>query len=237
MKSISILAMLSVVLMPVPELQAATITLGTQSPGALGENCIPFGCPGIFGISRYQEVYSSSAFAGPISILAVTLFNTTSTFPSETNAVTSGTYTFSFSTTSKPVGGLDTANLNNNVGANSQVFFSGAQGGPLVGTEFTVIGTTPFTYDRSLGNLLLNIDISSLGTDTITFFDSDQGPNVVLSRAFNGVPPETSNGLVTRFEFSAVPEPGTLLLLVSGLTALSVSVWGRSVGSSCTSKK
>jgi len=227
MKSIGTLAVLLVVLMPVPVLQAATITLGTQSPGNLGENCIPFGCPGNFGISRYQEVYSSSAFAGPINILAVTFFNTTSTFPPESNAVTSGTYTFSFSTTSKLVGGLDTANLNNNVGANSQIFFSGAQGGPLLGTEFKVTGTTPFTYDRSLGNLLLNIDMSSLGTDTFAFFDFDSGPSVVLSRAFNGVPPETSNGLVTRFEFSAVPEPGTLLLLASGLTALGVGFWRR----------
>ena len=51
---------------------AATITIGTRSPGNLGDNCIPFGCAGRFGIDRYQQLYVGSAFPGPIQIDAIT---------------------------------------------------------------------------------------------------------------------------------------------------------------------
>jgi hypothetical protein len=117
------------------------------------------------GIREFEQ-----AVPGPITILAITFFDSFSTYPDEPNAVTAADYTFSFSTTSKLVGGLDLTNLNNNFGVDNQVFFSGALGGPLSGIEFTVTGTMPFTYDPSLGNLLLNISLSNRDSDSWTFF-------------------------------------------------------------------
>jgi hypothetical protein len=206
----------------VPAGQTDTITLGTHSPGFAGENCIPFGCPGLFAISEFQEVYSSTAFPGPILISAITFFNTVDI--GESHTVTPGFYSFSLSTTSRPVGGLDTLDLSSNIGADNRELFSGALGGSPSGTELTIIATTPFSYEPGLGNLLLDIHIATSGPDTFTFFDSDAGPSAVLSRAFLGVPPEANNGLVTAFQFepTPAPQPGSLGLLALGLTALSV---------------
>ena len=148
-------------------------------------NCLPFGCATANFITEYQQVYSSSSFFShtiPFDIAAVSFFTTLDPTP---EMMTPGTYTIIFSTTSAPVGGLDTITLSNNVGlVGSQVFFSGTLGG-TVGTDLTIggNGATPiFVYDPTQGNLLLDITISSPGQDTGITFDAET-PSSLMSRA------------------------------------------------------
>ncbi len=202
---------------------AETITVGEKSPDYSGENCIPFGCPELFSLSRYQQVYSADAFSGPMNILSITFFNSLR-IGYESNKVTPATYVVGFSTTSAPVGGLDPVNLENNIGADSLLFFSGALGGSLAHPEFTITGAAPFQYDPREGNLLLDIAIIDAGPDSMTFFDFQQ-PADLFSRIFNGQPKEINTGLVTQFQYSTAakaPEPGILTLLGAGLAGLAM---------------
>ena len=83
-------------------------------------NCYPFGCGrGETGqASRYQQVYSSSQFAGPITIGAVQFYF--SEFAG--NPLTVGTYEFYLSTTGRQVGGLDTRQFDSNSGHDRALF-------------------------------------------------------------------------------------------------------------------
>lgn len=104
-------------------------------------NCIPFGCPGSYPITTYQEDYTSTAFPGPVTITGIDFFNTE--FIGGVPAA--GTYDFSLSYTSKPVGALDLTNPANNITSGSQAFFGGSLPG-LSGGMLDFTGT-PFSYD------------------------------------------------------------------------------------------
>ena len=102
---------------------ATTITFGNPASGEA--NLFPFSSEysALFA-TRYQQVYNEALFSGLSDISAVTFYGVSGPgFAPGTNA--SGTYTLSLSTTSKPVGGLDTS-MANNLGVDSQTFFSGA---------------------------------------------------------------------------------------------------------------
>jgi hypothetical protein len=214
----TLFACLVLLVLVVPQNSVAdTITVGVRDSGNLGENCIPFGCPSSFGLNAYQQVYSSDAFPGAINIDSVTFFNSVS-LPSEPNSSTTADYVFSLSTTAKAVGELDLVDLTSNIGPDSQ-FFGSSTGGPLTGTQLTVSGD-PFLYDPASGNLLLNVSITSAGSDTFLFLDFQQpSPSAPFQRAYNGIPlSERPAGLVTEFGFTPVPVPPTLFLLGTGVT-------------------
>jgi PEP-CTERM motif len=123
------------------------------------------------------------------------------------------------------VNGLDT-DMANNVGPNDETFFSGTlpaypstPGGAMT---FTI--ASPFLYDPSAGNLLLDIQISGVTNGSTALFvaqDGDFGTD--SSRMVNGNAEGTSSyGLVTTFGLgtTSVPEPGSLTLAMIGLAAV-----------------
>jgi hypothetical protein len=193
---------------------ASSVTIGVSDPTS--PNCIPFGCPDGFVLTRYQQVFDASAFSGPIAIDAMTLFHTT-TFGA---VLATASYSISFSTTAKPVGGLSTA-LGSNVGADQTFFALAAFAGGTMPAALTFTGISPFVYNPAAGNLLVDILVSVAGPDGGAFLDAER-TDPLTSRAFVQAGSGTADrlALVTRFDYhaaTAVPEPMTLVLLGSGL--------------------
>ncbi len=213
-------ALLSLALVPAG--RADQLTIGNVNSGEI--NAFPFSgtYQDNFGADRYQQVYNSSLFGGsPTSISSITFYATGGGFGPNAD----GTYTLSLSTTAASVNGLDT-DMANNVGPNDETFFSGtlpaypsASGGPMT---FTI--ASPFLYDPSAGNLLLDIQISGVTNDSTAAFVSQNGDfGTDSSRMVNGTATRgTSYGLVTTFGLGAtsVPEPGSLTLALIGLSAV-----------------
>ena len=201
---------------------AASILIGAP---ATGGNCFPFDCvingPG----NRYQQVYAASDFSGPFTITGVTFFDSLNPGATFTDA----DYTVSLSTTTKAVNGLDLVNLNNNVGGDNTLLFSGHRSG-ATGASFTLSGGS-FLYNPASGNLLLDIQLSNIGARGQGFLDSRNGDaGGLFSRAHNFDGGFNNLGLVTQFEgasVSTVPEPATLTLLGTGVFALARRTRGR----------
>ena len=208
--------------------QAAPITIGTATAG----NCYPFMCNDTGGNSgpsiQYQQVYSASAFPGLTTINSETFYSDFAQQFGGSNTLLGGTYVFSLSTTAAPVNGLSST-LSANIGADSTQVFSITipSGGVPFGTSHTFANTTAFVYDPAAGNLLLNIQVSD--QDNVpngsgnSYNDADtSGSLTSRAFAFNGSDSAVltdSVGLVTTFnaESTAVPEPGSLLLIAGGL--------------------
>jgi hypothetical protein len=219
------LCLMAGLLLSGPRLRADVVTVGSADT----TNCLPFGCAAANSVSEYQQVYLASSFVSalPFNIAAVSFFKTLDPTP---DLLTSGTYTISFSTTAKSVGGLDST-LDQNVGFDMRVFFSGTLGG-AIGTELTIGGngaTPTFNYDPGAGNLLMDIKVSGASADTHILFNADDVSST-MSRAAFGLSDPVDIGLVTKFSTIAppspppppppVPEPGTVLLLGTGLLSI-----------------
>ena len=196
---------------------SAQVTVGGPSNAT---NCFPFACKGgpAFPGTRYQQVYSASAFSGPIDITGLTFFRGATT-PGPLNA---GTFDLYLSTTSAAVDALDTGDFDANLGAPTTLFGSFTIGGAAP-DELTFTGG-PYHYDPAAGNLLLDIRVGPMTYNDIgvgAFFVARSGPaGGNYSRAQNFGTQDVGYGLDTRFEVAAVPEPATVLLLAGGLAAL-----------------
>jgi hypothetical protein len=183
---------------------ASTITIG----GTNTNNCYPFTCGDYTG--DYQQVYSATAFSQPVFISAITFF-TKEPVSGYGTAWISGNFTIHFSTTTAAVNGLS-ADYASNVGPDNALFFSGN-----VSHVLSFVGT-PFLYDPSAGNLLMSVYTpgGNLGTGTL-----EAGNTSDTSRVFNlgGNGPSAADGigLQTAFSVATVPEPTSLLLLVTGV--------------------
>lgn len=185
----------------------AAVVVGTPS---IGGNCYPFGC-GYSG--TYQQVYGASAFSGPININTIEFF-----FPSGGNPWTdnSGSYTLAFYLTSQPVNGLST-----NPATNQGTLLSNF-GTFTPGLSYTFVGNG-FTYDPALGNLLMQVMSSGTPVDSnalaFSYASNDAMSNLYRSGG-TGALTASTNGLVTGFSMTPVPEPSTWALMLVGFFAI-----------------
>ena len=170
-------------------------------------NCIPFGCADIFGITTYQQVYSSAAFTG------VTPFNQISFFLSVGDELDDQTFTIHFSYTPAAVNGLSLGSPSDNIGSGEALFGTYTLSGPAPNT--LVLAGNTFNYNPSLGNLLMTVNITGAGNSVISFEEADT-TGAVTSRAYFGLDQSAdSTGLVTGFNDASVPEPASIILLLT----------------------
>ncbi len=209
-------------------LMHADVTVGTFVTG----NCYPLMCNDSGTSSGqsidFQQVYTHSAFSGPTTINAITWYYDTM---DGGNAIAiGGTYTFEWGYAA--FGSVN--NLSTNLAGN---YISGPNvigtatipvGGIPDDPTLTLSGFAPFTYDPSLGELLLEIIVTD--QDNVPNFSGNgynQSDNTgsVTSRAYcltNVGCVADGNGLVTTFgtQSSTTPEPGTLVMFGSGILGL-----------------
>jgi hypothetical protein len=226
----------------------ATLVVPTTLEGEGNSNSVyPFDIYS-FGLSsmRYQQVYDSSQFAfdGPQRITEIRFRPDAE--EGYAFSATLSSIQIDFSTTPAGPGTLG-AVFANNVGSDNTTVFSG----PLsISSSFNPVGPgpkdfdititllTPFTYDPSLGNLLM--DVWNFGDGSTTAFDFQSftalPPPPLLQRVWSedvnaGTGFTDNGGLVTQFTYSpeeplpppAIPEPASLLLLGTGLSLLGLA--------------
>ena len=188
--------------------RAADVLIGeTATPQ---KNTFPFGTD---SLSAYQQIYSASAFQGPINIDQITFYQNAS----PGGVFMTANYEVELSTTSAAVGALSTT-PSANFGTNNTVFFDGVLSGG-VSSSFTLSSSIPFHYDPTQGNLLLTIYQTNV-TGSYTEFSFDASTSTDFSRMYDrtdGTSGTDGTGLVTQF---GAPEPQTWLLMTAGFVVV-----------------
>jgi len=200
---------------------ASNLIIGTADPGS--GNCFPFGCA---YNAEYQQIYASSDFSGAIQITDLYLYNTQ--YNSGATQTDAGNFTVSLSTSSKNINNISGAFASNVGGDNTTVFNGSINKSWSFGNTLDIHFTTPFSYDPSKGSLL--IDVVGTGVSTpggAIYYDVDSTQQL-FSRVYcsggvacgqNGTV-QTDYGWVTGLGYSSVPEPGTLLMMGTGLVGI-----------------
>jgi hypothetical protein len=202
----------------------ANIVIG----GTNTANVFPFGTvsPGSAAYSgEYQQIYTNSAFPGPVEIDSLSFATAIHTSTTETINFALSLSTTTASTAAPP------ADYAANKGADFTTVFSGTLTfTPLGNGSFDlVIPTAPFVYDPTRGNLLVDVVVNSASSNGTTFFVFGI-PSPDVGRVFNndgfGAPISGGNqGLLTGFSVTVVPEPTSLILLGMGIVSLIGYAW------------
>jgi hypothetical protein len=188
-------------------------------------NAIPFSS--LSGTGRYQEVYSSSLFGGPVLITSLA-------FSPSDSTLYSANVDLRMTTTMVGVGSLS-PNLDSNFTVPLTTVYSNPTFSENVtgGSEtFSLVFTftNSFVYDPAQGNLLFDLLISGQNV-ALSFSRCGSGP--ILSRAWNtaGFGNNADGvGLRTLIGFEPVPEPGSFVLLGSGLIVLATTLRRKLIG-------
>lgn len=209
---------------------SAQVTVGVIGNGANGTT-YPFGSSG--GYTQFQQVYASSYFTSPLDIGAISFYSKPGT-----QILQEGTYNLSFATTLVTPGNFNTGNPSANGAMGTQFFAQYIIGANVDAPDVLTIDGVTFHYDPMVGNLLLNIGFTPIGSifaSNRAAFDQIYDPQgtapanytVATSsdvQAFFGVTAGTrGSGLVTTFAPAAVvatPEPATVWLLTTGLAGI-----------------
>lgn len=202
----------------------ADTVLAQNGPHAVF-NAIPFSS--LSGTGRYQEVYSSSLFGGPVLITSLA-------FSPSDSTLYSANVDLRMTTTMVGVGSLS-PNLDSNFTVPLTTVYSNPTFSENVtgGSEtFSLVFTftNSFVYDPAQGNLLFDLLISG---QNVALPFSRCGSGAILSRAWNtaGFGNNADGvGLRTLIGFQPVPEPGSFVLLGSGLIVFATTLRRKLIG-------
>jgi hypothetical protein len=220
--SLACLGILIALLIATPAIADQVYIVGNPPDPGSG-NCFPWGCA---YNAEYQQVYGSSDFQGSILIGDLEFYNTQ--FNSNSTQLPTGNWTITLGTSQivgvNTITGSFAGNLANSFNV-QQVWTGDINQAWVFGNTLHIQLTTPYAYDPANGNLLMDVVGSGVSLPGgSTFFDVNSTAgyftrvycNAGVNCGDNGIVDTAGFGLVTGFS-SAIPEPGTLLMLGTGL--------------------